>query len=419
MLTSLRYPAYRWLWFSNVAGSAGRWALVLVLSAQLLEVTRSSFVVGLGLFLTQGPLILLAPYSGALADRFDRRMLNVVSAAVAAVVTSLLALLTWLGLMSTPLMLVLTLLFGASFVFQLTLRSTLVPSVVPPERLLNAVSLFQVGTNVAQLLGPAMATPLLVWGGPALAWSLCALLYATSALLSLFVGEVRAPRSPDHEGRQRLRHAFDYLRARPLVWTAILAVALHCSLTMAYQGMLPMFVSVDLHGDNSVYGLLLATIGLGAVTGSLVLAHFSDHRYLPLPFTFSLVGSGVCLAIMGAAPAIGVAIVSGLFVGATQAIFMSMTLALIQGSVEDSFRGRATSFYQLITLAPMAIFGWGMGGLADVTEPRPVMVASGILFLVITTAYAAWSPALRRLFKPSGWTRAPFPVATATVRSVP
>src|SRR5207237_8796209 len=100
------------------------------------------------------------------------------------------------------------LLFGFSFVFQRTLRSTLVPSLVPPERLLNAVSLFQVGTQGAQFLGPAAATPLLVRGGPAAAWTLCALLYAASAGLCVFVGEARAGRRSD-EGRHRLRTSLE------------------------------------------------------------------------------------------------------------------------------------------------------------------------------------------------------------------
>jgi hypothetical protein len=84
-------------------------------------------------------------------------------------------------------------------------------------------------------------------------------------------------------------------------------------------------------------------------------------------------------------------------------MFMSMTLALIQDSVEDEFRGRATSLYQMITLAPMAVFGWGMGGLADITEPRPLMAASGIVFVAAMAAYAACSPSLRRLFSRGGW----------------
>jgi MFS family permease len=409
MLASFHFPAYRWLWFSNLAGSAGRWALVLVLSAQLLQLTHSSFWVGLGLFLTQGPVVLAAPYSGVMADRFDRRLLNVVSAAVSSATTATFAVLTWAGLASLPAMLVLSLLFGLSFVFQMTLRSTLVPSLVPPQKLLNAVSMFQVGTQGAQFLGPALATPLLVTGGPASAWSLCALLYGTSAVLSAYVGESRGGQPPGAE-RSRLRDSLAYLRARPLAWTAILAVALHCALTMAYQGMLPMFVSMDLGADGSGYGALLTAIGLGAVLGSLALARLGDPRHRSALFVFSLVGSGACLTAMGAAWSLEMAVVLGFFVGGTQAMFMSMTLALIQGSVDNQFRGRATSFYQMITLAPMAIFGWGMGGLADITEPRPVMEVSGVLFLLAMAAYALWSSWLRRLFAPAGWKVAPIAV---------
>jgi hypothetical protein len=51
----------------------------------------------------------------------------------------------------------------------------------------------------------------------------------------------------------------------------------------------------------------------------------------------------------------------------------------------------------------MAVFGWGMGGLADITQPRPLLVASGIVFMAVMAAYAAFSPRMRRLFSAGGW----------------
>jgi MFS family permease len=415
-LSSLRQPRYRWLWCSNVAGSAGRWALVLVLSAQLLQVTHSSFWVGLGLFLTQGPVVLVAPFSGALADRFDRRTLNVASVSASAVVTGLFALLTWLDAMSLPIMLGLSLLFGMSFVFQMTLRSTLVASLVPRDSILNAVSLFQVGTQGAQFLGPVLATPLLATRGPAAAWLLCSLLYAVAAVLSARVGESRLSGSVVDRGESiadRLAGSLRYLRMRPLAWTAILAVTLHCSLTMAYLGMLPMFVSMDLGAGTSSYGALLAAIGVGAVAASLLMARLSSERYRPALFALSLLGSGVGLSVLGLASDTTVAYVAGFVAGGTQAMFMSATLALVQSSVGNEFRGRATSLYQMITLTPMAVFGWGMGGLADVVEPRPLMVAGGALFLVAMAVYAWRSPWLRGLFRPDGWQTAELPGLSA------
>jgi MFS family permease len=172
---------------------------------------------------------------------------------------------------------------------------------------------------------------------------------------------------------------------------------------MAYQGMLPMFVSNDLHALSSTYGALLTSIGLGAVVGSLLLAGLSTGRYRSLIFVVSLVGSGVFLSAMGAVHDNLLAIGLGFFVGGTQAVFMSMALTLIQGSVDNSFRGRATSVFQLITLTPMALIGWGMGGLADVVEPAPVMVVSGLCFVAAMALFAALSPWLRRLFRPDGW----------------
>jgi MFS family permease len=275
------------------------------------------------------------------------------------------------------------------------------------------VSLFQVGTQGAQFLGPAIAAPLLVRGGPAAAWSLCAVLYAASALLSIPIGEVRAAPT-SFQRRSGLAASLTYLRLRPIAWTAIWAVSLHCALTMGYQGMLPMFVDMDLGSGAAAYGELLVSIGLGAVIGSIVLAQLSSPGYRSALFVVSLVGSGIFLAAMGAASSVPVAIATGFFVGATQAMFMSMALVLIQGSVEDEFRGRATSLYQMITMAPMAIFGWGMGGLADVTEPRPLMIASGLGFVVVMGVCLVMSRWLRVLFNASAWASKPV-VAPAAV----
>lgn len=412
MLSSFRFPRFRWLWFSNLAGSAGRWTLVLVLSVQLLQMTHSSFWVGLGLFLTQGPAILLAPISGALADRMDRRTLNVVSCLVSAAVTAVFALLSWAHSDLLAVWMALALIFGLSFVAQMTVRATLTPSLVPTGELLNATSLMQVSLQGAQFAGPLLATPILAAGGPAMAWTFCSLLYLASAALCVTIGEVRAGGHRQDAGFG-LVVAYRYLRSRGAAWVAVWAVALHCMLTMSYLGMLPMFVAIDLHAGTSTYGALLTSIGLGAVIGSLALAQFAGTRYRPALFGYAIVFSGVALSMLGATTSVSYALILGFLVGSSQAMFMSMTLAIIQSAVGDEFRGRATSFYQMITLTPMALFGWGMGGLADVTEPRPLMVTLGISFIVAMGIYALLSSWLRGLFRPVGWLPVP-----ATAESV-
>ena len=406
MLRSFRYPRYRWLWFSNLAGSAGRWTLVLVLSVQVLQMTHSSFWVGVGLFLTQGPVIVLAPFSGALADRTDRRTLNVASSLISAAVTALFAVLTWAHADLLAVWMALALLYGLSFVAQMTVRATLTPSLVPADDLLNATSVMQVSIQGAQFVGPLLATPVLAAAGPAAAWTFCCLLYLSSAALCLPIGEV-------HGGGRRqdagfgLVVAYRHLRSRGAAWVAVWAVALHCTLTMSYLGMLPMFVVADLNAGTSMYGALLTSIGLGAVIGSLALGQFADPRYGPLWFAYAIVFSGIALSLLGATTNATYALIFGFLVGSSQAMFMTMTLAIIQSSVADEFRGRATSFYQMITLTPMALVGWGMGGLADISEPRPLMVTLGIAFMIAMVIYALSSSWLRGLFRAKGWLAVP------------
>jgi MFS family permease len=376
--------------------------------------THSSFWVGVGLFLTQGPVIVLAPFSGALADRLDRRTLNIVSSLVSAAVTGLFALLTWAHADFLPVWMVLALLFGVSFVAQMTVRATLTPSLVPTDALLNATSLMQVGIQGAQFLGPLLATPILAAGGPAPAWAFCCLLYLVSAVLCLPIGEVQAGGRRQDAGFG-LVVAYHYLRSRGAAWVAVWAVAIHCTLTMSYLGMLPMFVVADLHAGPSTYGALLTSIGLGAVIGSLALAQFADPRYRPGLFGYALVLSGVALSLLGATTNINYALIFGFLVGSSQAMFMTMTLAIIQSSVADEFRGRATSFYQMITLTPMALVGWGMGGLADFSEPRPLMITLGIVFIIAMAVYALSSSWLRGLFRPQGWLAVPVTAESTAV----
>ncbi|MGA7911621.1 MAG: MFS transporter, partial [Candidatus Dormiibacterota bacterium] len=361
---------------------------------------------GLGLFLTQGPAILLAPISGALADRMDRRTLNVVSCLVSAAVTAVFGLLSWAHSDLLGVWMTLALIYGLSFVAQMTVRATLTPSLVPTGELLNATSLVQVSLQGAQFAGPLIATPVLAAGGPTVAWTFCSLLYLASAALCATIGEVRGGGRRDDTGFGLLV-AYRYLRSRGAAWVAVWAVALHCMLTMSYLGMLPMFVAMDLHAGTSTYGALLTSIGLGAVIGSLGLAQFAGPRYRPVLFGYAIVFSGVALSLLGATSSASYALILGFLVGSSQAMFMSMTLAIIQSSVADEFRGRATSFYQMITLTPMALFGWGMGGLADVTEPRPLMVILGISFIVAMGIYALLSSWLRGLFRPVGWLPVP------------
>ena len=99
MLASLRYGGYRWLWISNAAGNSGRWAFSMAIGWLTLELTHSGFWVGALVFASSGPLILVSPLAGMLADRIDRRLLLAAAFGVTALACGGIALLSGLHLL--------------------------------------------------------------------------------------------------------------------------------------------------------------------------------------------------------------------------------------------------------------------------------------------------------------------------------
>jgi hypothetical protein len=104
------------------------------------------------------------------------------------------------------------------------------------------------------------------------------------------------------------------------------------------------------------------------------------------------------------------AVAAAFLVGSSQTMFMSITLALLQQWARDAYRGRVTSVYNLLSGGPMALMGWGDGGLADVYPPALVLVASGLVFVLALGLLAGRSVELRRLFGRSGWSLIAEPV---------
>jgi MFS family permease len=180
---------------------------------------------------------------------------------------------------------------------------------------------------------------------------------------------------------------------------------------MSYMGLLPSFVAGTLHGGDPLYGTIMTIVGLGAILGSLALAAFTGHSRRGPWLLWTALLSGASLVVLGFAHDAPRAIAAAFVVGASQTMFMSVTLALLQEWARDEYRGRVTSVYNLLSGGPMALMGWGDGGLADVYPPALVLVASGLAFVVALGLMAVRWPFMRTLFGRGGWTLSAEPVA--------
>lgn len=401
LLRSLRSPGYRRLFLSVTAANSGRWALLMGIGWLLQLRTHSPFWVGAGVFMVQAPIIVITPLAGVYADRLDRARMMAFSFILAAVTCVLLGMEAWF-MASIPVILATALLFGVAYSFQSTNWNALTPNLVAPSMLANAIALLTLARQGAEFVGPVLGSPLLAAFGPGAVFGLCAVCYATAAVMAFQIPRLRIEGANPHSSRmwQALGDGLRYVQERPVVAVLILLVGLHCVMTMAYMGVLPGYTSSILHAGSRMYGTLMTVTGLGAAVGTLMLAAMTRVDRRSAMFVAVTAVSGLSLLGLGLAHAPWTALVAIGLMGLSQAAFMTLLQVYIQVRVEDAFRGRVLSLFSVVTLGTMAFGNWIWGALGVSVGAGWVMVGLGGAFTVIAGLMLWLSPNLKQAYLP-------------------
>lgn len=399
MFRSFQFRDYRFLWLTIALTNAGMWAFTLTMGWKIDNLTSSSFWVGAGVFLIFIPNIMGGPLAGVLSDRLERRKIILAAAAAGLLLSIGLFIIsnTALGNELYPYLLA-SFIFGImTSVLNVSLNS-LLPVLIPAESLYNAVSLQGLAMRGTEFVGPVVASPLLIHHGPRMVFMVNGLLYAAAMLM---VSRLRMNNKVDTRISkgfvQPLIEGFRYIRRIPGLGLLLLVVALHCSLTMAYMGMLPDFAKTFLH-TKEMYGRLMIFVGLGAIAGSLTLAAINGQRTRSILFWVTAAVSGLSLVLLGTLANNAAAEVTALLVGSSQGMFMTLSLATIQSSVEDYVRGRVTSAYLFVAGGIMSIANWLYGLLGSWIPTHAILIGIGSSFFVLSLLFYFLSGTLKTLF---------------------
>lgn len=396
---SFRIRDYRWLWLMTTLTNAGSWTFTLVVTWQSYELTHSSSWSGAMMFATLIPNILGAPIAGVLADMMDRRRILFIAAVAQVFVASILATLSHFHTMTPVWLLVFALTFGFSSSALSVMLSSLVPVIVPSEKLFNALSLQAVAQRGTEFVGPAIASPLLILYGPGMVYLFAAILYLLACVFVFMLTKVQIHHDiGDSSHRIGAFHplidGFTYVRRTSTIGLLVSLVGLHCALTMAYMGMLPQFVKT-MHGTSAFYGVMVSTIGLGSIVGTVILAGIRCIRSRGTLYWITALISGASLSLLAVSNNHALALFAITLVGASQAVFMTLSLGYIQQMAAPNMRGRATSFYLVLAGGFMSLANLGYGALSSVLSPPWIMGSTGLLFVVTVVVYGVFSRQFR------------------------
>jgi MFS family permease len=381
---SFAHHEFRALWSATALSSVAQWTLLTARSALAFEITGGSGSVGLVVFAAMLPYVFVPPVGGVLADRFNRRTVALATLLVSLLSAVLMAALTLAGVVEVWHLFVLSLINGTARSVESPATQAMVPALVPAEQLVNAVALTGVVMHGSRLMGPLVTLFILGPFGAGATFLAAGGLYALGLVL---MGRVSRPAQYAHpRGEGPLRQLADgvrYTAATPVVGMLILLVLFHCGLTMSYDALMPMYADEHLGHGGGAFSVLMLTVGGGALVGTVMLAGVSARWHRGR----MLLGSGLLSGLSPAALALAMrwepALVCAAVMGASQALFMSLTSALLQGATPDRYRGRVLSLYLMIGGGIMAFGNLLSGFLGDRWGTLPVLAVPAVGFTAI------------------------------------
>ena len=268
----LRHTVFRSLWIANVVTALGTWMQNTGAGWLMTSLSPDALSVSLVQAATIFPVLLLALPAGALADTLDRRLFLIGTQVWTMCAAVALAGLTYAGLINATGLIALTFAIGMGSAMYQPAWGATVPEVVPRHDLVQAIALNGIGFNLARALGPALGGVLVLFGGPALAFSL----YAASFLASIgaLLAWRRAPQRsllPREHLLSAMRAGMRFARHTPAMQAAMLRAVAYFLPSAAPWALLPLVVREQLGLGAGSFGLLLGMMGVGGVTSGMLL----------------------------------------------------------------------------------------------------------------------------------------------------
>src|SRR3954464_2130082 len=265
----LRVGAFRALWLAQLASMLGTWMQTVGAQWVLVQTPDSAALVGLVQVAATLPILLFALPAGALADIMDRRRLLIGVQLFQLVVGAALSALTAVDAMPPALLLTFTFLLGSCLALTLPAYQASVQDLVPREQVRMVAVLGGGAVNGARAVGPALAGLLLAQVGAPAVFAVTAM--AALVFVVVLVATRRPPagaKLPPERFASALRAGGRYVRNSPVVRRMLLRVLLFVLPGAAVWALLPLVADNLLDVGSTGFGLLLGSLGAGAVVGA-------------------------------------------------------------------------------------------------------------------------------------------------------
>jgi MFS family permease len=360
---AFRYRDFRIMWLGACVSTIGTFVQQFAQSWLVYDLTKDPFYLGLDLFLGQLPFMLFSLVGGVFADRLDRRKMLLLSQFIQMTCAFILAALFVTHRVRVGHILTLSFFVGVGQSFGGPAYSALLPTLVAPEDLANAISMNSIQFNLARIIGPTLGGLAYTTLGATWCFALNGVSYI-AVIISLIVIRFQFVAPKTHTSvlksmKEGLRFIRDREGLAPLVVLAFCTTLFGFSLT----GFLPVIVRTIFHRGPQTYELLLVCSGAGSICGALMVAAMEKLKGQARLALLALFVLGIGISAFAFSRWLPLSCVLIFVCGASVMASASLMLSVVQLIVADSMRGRVMSVYNLAFRAGIPLGALTLGKL--------------------------------------------------------
>ena len=360
----------------------GIWMQQTAQSWVVWELSRSGTALGVAAMLAYLPMLILGPWMGVFADRWDRRKVLLGTQTAAMVLAFAFAALVQTGLIALWHVFVLATLLGIVSALDFPATQAFIGDLAGMDRVREAIILNATIFQVSRMVGPALAGWAIGYVGVASAFWVngVTFLAVLGSLLAIRANQQRRPST----GRplQEFREGIAFLRSEPRAQDLLAFAVIVTFFGISSIIILPAVVSLVLHRGAETLGFLLAFSGAGALAGSIGVAPFAQRARRTGRMLAACAGwSGAWLLVFSLSRAFVPLAIAIFFVSLTIPVVLTTANALLQILAPPDMRGRVLTILLMVSFGAQPIAAIMIGVAADVLTPLGAIFVNGILMI--------------------------------------
>jgi len=399
--SSLKNPTFRLYYI----GMVGQWSSmnmqIVARSLLIYRISSSGAILGLASLANAIPTIIFSLFGGALADRLQKKDILLFSMIGSMLVSLAVAFALMMGYLSTDvpgswwILVVTAAIQGTIMGLMMPSRQAIIAEIVDREQVMNAVSLNTMGMNAFRILAPAATGFLIEAFDFSSVYYISGAMYGMASICMFLMPKTMQKFSEGESAFTDIVDGVRYIRREKTMLLVLVATLFVMVCGIPFLQLMPMITEDILKVGASGMGILLSVSGMGAITGSFILASLPSRKRGTIMLVSGVL-MGLALVVFAFSRWWLVSVLIVIFIGLGQTGHRTTGNALAQNYTAPEYRGRVMSF-MMMGLGFSSLGTFFAGILAESIGIQWAIGGLAVLLVVASGALLTLTPRLRKL----------------------